>query len=333
MLVTGEFPEVGKLRIIRRSLLPLAYCYCGQWKRRCHGVLRILHAIEEFFMKSAPITPRLIHLEPTQPTLPHSHWQRVWGWGLSYTVMGISLGALAPMAQAQGLPNSGLTSLTTTPTSVQLAALQATGIKIVLPGYVPTGFQLDTVAVQANRSPKAGGYRTLIVYQKVEPVTTSSTALNAAATMPQCFAIEAITTTAQSLSPGTASFPVNSPVFGTSKLNYGFYRTVPTPVAPSVPAPNPIPQPVPAAAPAVATWLSDWLGVPAVVAGVATPANPVYRFVGAGTDARLANCDNVVTAEAVKIIESLQFYAVPLATTPITAAPLAAAAKASVRKS
>jgi hypothetical protein len=288
------------------------------------GVLRILHAIEEFSMKSAPITPKLIHSDPIQPTSPHLYWQRIGVKGLSYAVMGISLGALAPTAQSQGLPNSGLTSLTTTPTSVQLAALQATGIKIVLPSYVPTGFQLDTVAVQANRSPKSGGYRTLIVYQKVEPVTTSSTALTAAVTStPQCFAIEAVTTTAQALSPGTVSFPVNSPVFGSTKLNYGFYRTAPATVAQSIPAPTPLPQPIPAAVP---TWLSDWLGVPTVLAGVTTPANPVYRFIGAGTDARLANCENVVTAEAIKIIESLQFYTVPLATTamPMTAAPLVA---------
>jgi hypothetical protein len=275
-------------------------------------------------MKSAQIEPG------------SSQWanRAVVRWGMGPIGLGLLALNLGGAAQAQGLPNSGLTSLTTTPTAVQLAALQATGIKVVLPGYVPPGFQLDTVSVQANRSPKSGGYRTLIVYQKTEPVTTTSTALTAAlAAPPQCFAIEAVTATAQPLPPGTTSFPVNSPVFGRSQLNYGLYRTVAMAVPMAVvaqpisstAAPIPIAQPIPASA---ATWLSDWLGVPTVIGGVVTPATPVYRFIGAGTDARLANCDNVPTAEAVKIIESLQFYTVPTTAStgaavvaPVTAAP------------
>jgi hypothetical protein len=247
--------------------------------------------------------------------------------------------SFATMAQAQTLPNSGLTSLSTTPTSVQLAALQATGIKVVLPGYVPTGFQLDSVSVQTARNAKSGGYRTLLVYQKVDPVTTTSTAVTPAAAIPQCFAIEAVTATAQPLPAASFSTPINSPIFGRNQLNYGLYRTVPPvaaqPVASSAPtsasAPTPVAQPVSASATtATPTWLSSWFGVPIVVGGVATPANPVYRFVGAGTDARLANCDNVVTAEAVKIIESLQFYPISTAATAaagttVTAAPVTTA--------
>jgi hypothetical protein len=272
-------------------------------------------------MKSAQIEPGSIQWA-------HRRVAR-WGVGpIGLGLMAVTWGGAA-MAQAQGLPNSGLTSLTTTPTAVQLAALQATGIKVVLPGYVPTGFQLDAVSVQANRSPKVGGYRTLITYQKMDAVTTTSTALTAAiAAPPQCFAIEAVTATAQPLAPGTASFPINSPVFGRSQLNYGLYRTIPMTVIQPVPvttAPIPIPQPLPASA---ATWLSDWLGIPTSVGGIVTPATPVYRFLGAGTDARLANCDNVPTAEALKIIESLQFYAAPTTAStgtavvaPVTAAP------------
>jgi hypothetical protein len=260
--------------------------------------------------------------------------------GLGSTSISLGLMVIASVAQAQGLPNSGLTSLTTTPTSAQLAALQATGIKVVLPDYVPTGFQLDSVSVQANRSAKFGGYRTLVIYQKVDPVTTTSTAVGATTALPQCFAIEAITATAQPLPAASFSALINSPVFGRSQLNYGLYRTFATPVtAVSIPASNPgsvvAPTPIaqPSSATPIPTWLSEWLGVPMVVAGVATPANPVYRFVGAGTDARLANCDNVSTAEALKIAESLQFYPVStgvpasaVTAAPVTAAPVTAAA-------
>ena len=88
-----------------------------------------------------------------------------------------------------------------------------------------------------------------------------------------CFGISSTAGGIGGLPPGEVSYPVSPSAFEVSTLEYGQYGESEDP-----------------------TLLGQWLG-----------EGPFYRFAGAGTEAELADCNNVDSDEAVKITESFQY--------------------------
>ena len=157
------------------------------------------------------------------------------------------------VGQASPLANSLLTP-------EQIRLLEAAGIRIVLPGYVPEGFEVEFVRAEVART-GIGGVQSLIKFVRYAGSDT------------QCFAIRTTDGGIGGLPPGEESYPINSPVFGESTLEYGLYGQSNNP-----------------------TFLSNWLG-----------EGPFYSFMGAGVDAALDRCQNISADEAVRVVESLQY--------------------------
>ena len=147
----------------------------------------------------------------------------------------------------------------------QLLLLRATEIKIATPTYIPVGFKLEKVQVEANRNTRVGGTNYTIFYRRYD--TGSNKDL--------CFAIEATNGGIGDLPEGIQSFPVNSPIFGKTTLEYGRYGQAES-----------------------STFLSSWLG---------EKRGPFYRFVGAGVIPGFLNCTNLTTQEATRVTESLRY--------------------------
>lgn len=98
-------------------------------------------------------------------------------------------------------------------TPAQLKLLQALGLKIAAPAYIPPGFQLETVQAEVQQHTRVGGMGYTLVYRRYDP--------NASKTF--CFAIEGTNGGIGDIPAGSRSYPVNSPVLGQSTLEYGKY--------------------------------------------------------------------------------------------------------------
>jgi hypothetical protein len=99
------------------------------------------------------------------------------------------------------------------PTSVQLQILKASGLKVAAPFYVPSGFQLDEIQVNAQRNSRIGGLSYLMIYRKFDRATSQDF----------CFAIEATNGGIGDLPSGEKSFPVNNSTYGKTTLELGKY--------------------------------------------------------------------------------------------------------------
>jgi hypothetical protein len=116
----------------------------------------------------------------------------------------VGMSAIAGLADAQSSkPNSDAQ-----PTPAQLQILKATGLKVSAPSYVPSGFQLGEVRVNAERNTRIGGLGYLMIYRKVGQQDF-------------CFAIEATNGGIGDLPTGEKSFPVNNPTYGKTTLELG----------------------------------------------------------------------------------------------------------------
>ena len=161
--------------------------------------------------------------------------------------------------EAKPLPSETILS------SQQLRLLKTTLIKGATPTYVPTGFKLEKVQVEADRDTRVGGISYTIFYRRYDIGSNKDL----------CFAIEATNGGIGDLPEGIQSFPVNSPIFGKTTLEYGKYGQ----------AKNP-------------TFLSSWLG---------EERGPFYRFAGAGIIPGFLNCTNISAQEAIRVTESLRY--------------------------
>lgn len=121
-----------------------------------------------------------------------------------------TLGAFsfAGIANAQPKPQNSDTQLL----PIQVRILQATGLKIVAPTYVPAGFRLRDVQAKAERS-RVGGLNYVISYERYDSKTGRD----------QCFAIEATSGGIGGLPEGDKSFAVNNAVLGKTTLYLGKY--------------------------------------------------------------------------------------------------------------
>jgi len=95
----------------------------------------------------------------------------------------------------------------------QLQILKATGLKVATPSYVPSGFQLDEIQVNARRNSRVGGLGYLMIYRKLDRDSSQDF----------CFAIEATSGGIGDLPSGEKSFLVNNPTYGKTTLNLGKY--------------------------------------------------------------------------------------------------------------
>ncbi|KAM3115699.1 hypothetical protein [Phormidesmis sp. 146-33] len=93
----------------------------------------------------------------------------------------------------------------------QLQILKATGLKAASLSYVPLGFRLDEIQVNAQRNARIGGLRYLMIYRKFGRDTSQDF----------CFAIEATSGGIGDLPSGEKSFPVNNPTYGKTTLELG----------------------------------------------------------------------------------------------------------------
>ncbi|OUC14728.1 MAG: hypothetical protein B0A82_10360 [Alkalinema sp. CACIAM 70d] len=177
-----------------------------------------------------------------------------------------------PKVQAQ-LPDPGLGNAMSQPTARQLLALQASGLRLALPSFVPEGFRLNQVLTTTRRSSRLGGYAYTAIYEKVTGAQT------------QCFAIEATSGGIGDLPQSQiASYPINikASQFSQGSLEFDLYGKSTTPTL-------------------LSSWLSDIT--------MAAPA-AFYRFTGAGVIPDLAQCSNLSPQEAVTVIESLRYVPV-----------------------
>jgi hypothetical protein len=147
----------------------------------------------------------------------------------------------------------------------QLRLLRALGLKIAVPTYVPPGFKLEKVQAEVERNTRFGGVGYTLFYRRYDANSSKDF----------CFAIEATNGGIGDLPEGSRSYPINSPVFGKTTLEYGKYGQ----------ASNP-------------TFLSNWLG---------ETNGPFYHFVGAEVIPGLVRCSNVSVQEAVRVTESLRY--------------------------
>jgi len=147
----------------------------------------------------------------------------------------------------------------------QLRLLRALGLKIAVPTYVPSGFKLEKVQAEVEQNTRFGGVGYTLFYRRYDANSGKDF----------CFAIEATNGGIGDLPDGKRSYPVNSPVFGKTTLEYGEYGQASS-----------------------LTFLSNWLG---------ERNGPFYHFVGAEVISGLARCNNVSVQEAIQIIESLRY--------------------------
>jgi hypothetical protein len=143
--------------------------------------------------------------------------------------------------------------------------LNAAGLRIVVPTYVPREFTLDKVVVEVDRQFRIGGISYVIFYRRYDSDSNKDF----------CFAVEATNGGIGDLPEGIRSYPINSPTFGKSSLEYGEYGQAKSP-----------------------TYLSSWLG---------EEKGPFYRFVGAGVLPGLSTCSNISAQEAIRVTESLRY--------------------------
>ncbi len=146
----------------------------------------------------------------------------------------------------------------------QKQLLKSLGIRIAVPGYVPHGFKLEKVLAEVDRDARSGGIGYTILYRKYDSNSNKDF----------CFAIEATNGGIGDLPEGVRSFPVNSPTFGKTTLEYGSYGEA-----------------------GKSTFLSNWLG---------EENGPFYHFAGAGVVPETSNCSNISVQEAIRVTESLQ---------------------------
>ena len=162
-----------------------------------------------------------------------------------------------PTSKAEQLP----VEARLTPRHKQL--LKALGLRIATPTYIPRGFALDKVLAEVDRQSTIGGVGYTIFYRRYDSNSNKEF----------CFAIEATNGGIGDLPDGSRSFPINSPTFGKSSLEYGEYGQGRSP-----------------------TYISNWLG-----------KGPFYHFVGAGVLPDLSACSNISSQEAIRVTESLQY--------------------------
>jgi hypothetical protein len=143
--------------------------------------------------------------------------------------------------------------------------LNALGLRVAFPTYVPRGFTLEKIIAEVDQQSRIGGISYIIFYRLYDNNSNKDF----------CFAIEAINGGIGDIPEGSRSFPINSPAFGKSSLEYGKYGQ-----AKSI------------------TYLSNWLG---------EEKGPFYRFVGAGVIPGLSTCSNISSQDAIRVTESLKY--------------------------
>lgn len=162
----------------------------------------------------------------------------------------------------------------TQPSSIQTAILLATGLKIIVPSYIPQGFTLADIEVQAERNPKNDSSSYTLFYRDRDGLN--------------CFGIQGSNRAYLGKridDPNTKFFKVNSAFFGKTNLliiplqvNQQFMR-------------------------------SDWLTEsPKCQFNDDRCTGMGYRLIGA-TDsyAQLKRCKDVSIPEAIKITESFRY--------------------------
>ncbi|WP_413165175.1 hypothetical protein ACL6C3_02885 [Capilliphycus salinus ALCB114379] len=156
-------------------------------------------------------------------------------------------------------------------TENQIKLLKSLDRKIAVPAYIPEGFRVADVQIKScpdDPSSCRFGPSYAIVYRGENN---------------SCFAIEA---TGGGIGGPVLEYelPINSPVFGNSRLYYGrFYHEM-------------------REGNASPTIFSDWLGDVAN-----NPSLLFVRFAGSGASQSVQNCNNISPEEAVKVTESLVF--------------------------
>ncbi len=135
------------------------------------------------------------------------------GLGCALALLGILFSSQQPTPQTTAQAESQPAASSLTPVQQQL--LEASGLAIALPAYVPPGFVLDKVIAEASRQARVGGVSYALVYQRYDSSTGQDF----------CFAIEATNGGIGGIPPGDESFAINSPTFGESTLEYGIYGT------------------------------------------------------------------------------------------------------------
>ena len=128
---------------------------------------------------------------------------------------------------------------------------------MAIPSYIPKGFELEKVLVKVERNTEFGGVGYTLFYRRYDSNSNKDF----------CFAIESTNGGIGDLPSGTRSFPINSPVFGKTTLEYGKYGQAEKP-----------------------TLLSNWLG---------GEKGRFYRFAGVGIISSTSNCNNINTQEAI----------------------------------
>ncbi len=148
----------------------------------------------------------------------------------------------------------------------QIELLKTLGLKVAVPTYVQPGFALEKAIAEIDRQARIGGIGYTIVYRRYDSSKNQDF----------CFAIQATNGGISDLPDGSQTYPINSPAFGKSSLEYGEYGLANTP-----------------------TYLSNWLG---------EESGPFYRFAGAGVIPELSNCRNLSPQEAMRVTESIQYF-------------------------
>lgn len=145
--------------------------------------------------------------------------------GCTLALLGILFSSQQPTPQAIAQADSPPAESPLTPAQQQL--LEASGLAIALPAYVPPGFVLEKVIAEASRQARVGGISYALLYRRYDSNTGQAF----------CFAIEATNGGIGGIPPGQESFAISSPTFGESTLEYGTYGAAQGP-----------------------TYLSNWLG-------------------------------------------------------------------------
>ncbi|MGB8703340.1 MAG: hypothetical protein WCD18_28315 [Thermosynechococcaceae cyanobacterium] len=109
----------------------------------------------------------------------------------------------------------------------QIQLLQALGLRIAVPTYMPRGFTLEKVLAEIDRQSRIGGISYTLFYRRYDSDTNQDF----------CFAIEATNGGIGDIPTGSRSYPINASNFGKSSLEYGVYGRAKG-----------------------ATYLSNWLG-------------------------------------------------------------------------
>ena len=147
------------------------------------------------------------------------------GLGCTFALLGILFSSQQPTPQTTARADSQPAASALTPAQQQL--LEASGLAIALPTYVPRGFVLEKVITEASRQARVGGVSYALLYRYYDSSTDQDF----------CFAIEATNGGIGGIPTGEESFAIDSPTFGESTLEYGIYGAAQGP-----------------------TYISNWLG-------------------------------------------------------------------------